>query len=178
VSRWKTGVLSTHCIGQKFIGVVSTESEIWFFEKKIRSKKIAKKLRKNWKFAFFLNNIFLNIFLIFNFRPYYKFDFFLFFDIWNLKLWIFLKNHISVSVLTTLIPFWSLGRYQTLEDLLSNFAWSWSKIIIFLMIWSWSDLLIIFFKDHISFYFLCSSNSAAVSQLILRLLSWFAYFIL
>jgi hypothetical protein len=62
------------------------------------------------------------------------------------------------------------GTYnQTLEDLLSmiedhdllsNFAWSWSKIIIFLLIWSWSDLLNFFLKDHISFYFLCSGNSA------------------
>jgi hypothetical protein len=50
------------------------------------------------------------------------------------------------------------------HDLLSNFAWSWSKIIIFLMIWSWSNLLKFFFKDDRSFYFSCSGNSAAVSQ--------------
>jgi hypothetical protein len=33
-------------IDQKFIGVVSTETEIGFFEKKIGSKKIGKNLRK------------------------------------------------------------------------------------------------------------------------------------
>jgi hypothetical protein len=32
-------------IDQKFIGVVSTETELRFFEKKI----VAKKLRKNWE---------------------------------------------------------------------------------------------------------------------------------
>jgi hypothetical protein len=40
------GQVSYLPIDQKFIGVVSTETEIRFFEKKIGSKKIGKKLRK------------------------------------------------------------------------------------------------------------------------------------
>jgi hypothetical protein len=34
VSKWKTGVLSV--IDQQFIGVVSTQTEIWFFEKGVK----------------------------------------------------------------------------------------------------------------------------------------------
>jgi hypothetical protein len=34
VSRWKTGVLSV--IDQQIIGVVSTETDIWFFEKGVK----------------------------------------------------------------------------------------------------------------------------------------------
>jgi hypothetical protein len=52
-------------IDQKFIGVVSTKSEILFFEKKNRSKKIAKKMNF-FLICLFLNNILKNIFLIFN----------------------------------------------------------------------------------------------------------------
>jgi hypothetical protein len=49
--------VSKTVIDQKFIGVVSTETEIWFFEKTISSKKIAKKLQKFEILTFFKNNI-------------------------------------------------------------------------------------------------------------------------
>jgi hypothetical protein len=70
-------------LDQKFIGVVSSETEI------------AKNLGKIWKFDFLLNNIFLNIFLIFNFKPNFKLDFFFDFEIWNLKFWFFFQKIIS-----------------------------------------------------------------------------------
>jgi hypothetical protein len=46
----------------------------------VKKKSVAKKLGKNWEkienLTFFLNNIFLNIFLIFNLKPNFKLDFF------------------------------------------------------------------------------------------------------
>jgi hypothetical protein len=104
---------STLPIDQKFIGVVTTKTEIWFFEKKIGSKKIGKNLRKNWKIDFFLI-IFLKIFfkfLILNLMSNLIFFLILKFEIWNFEKKI--KNHISVSVLTTPIIFWSIGRQDT-----------------------------------------------------------------
>jgi hypothetical protein len=63
------GNLNFRCVGerqvsyipidQKFIGVVSTETEIWFFEKK---KIVAKKLRKNCKKVLKLHLFFKIIF--------------------------------------------------------------------------------------------------------------------
>jgi hypothetical protein len=50
---------------QKFTGVVSTETEIWFFEKKISSKKIAKKKWKKMKIWLLKNNILFILLFIF-----------------------------------------------------------------------------------------------------------------
>jgi hypothetical protein len=79
---------------QKFIGVVSTLTEIWFFEKGVQ--KVVKKLQKIWKFDFKKKYFYLIFNLHFKFK--FKFDFFWFFWFWN---WIFetffLKSYLSLS---------------------------------------------------------------------------------
>jgi hypothetical protein len=71
-------------IDQKFIGVVSTETEIWFFEKSVKNKNnilVAQNTRTIWKFDFLIKKI------------KFKFKF----TIWNFGHFFFKKSYLSLS---------------------------------------------------------------------------------